>query len=181
MLAPPGAGKGTIGTRIARHYGVAHLSSGELLRAEVAAGTDLGRAVAGHLAAGDLVPDELVDQLLRDQLVTAARSGGYVLDGFPRTLEQALLAYEIAADLGITLDAALYLDAPEQVLADRMLARGRDDDTPATIRHRLQVYRAQTEPLVGYYRRRGVLRTVDAAGDPDAVTAAALEALAGGR
>ncbi|MHB8341141.1 MAG: adenylate kinase family protein, partial [Mycobacteriales bacterium] len=148
MLAPPGAGKGTIGTRIAERYQVAHLSSGELLRAQVEAGTELGKAVAGHLAAGDLVPDELVDQLMRGQLISAARAGGYVLDGFPRTLEQALLAYEIAAELGITLWAALYLEAPAEVLAARMLARGRGDDTPATIRHRLEVYQAQTEPLI---------------------------------
>src|SRR6185437_13826481 len=96
LLAPPGAGKGTQGERLAEHFGVRHLSTGDLLRAEVAAGTELGKAVADALAAGDLVSDDLMTDVLRDSLVSAAEAGGYILDGFPRTLAQAHQAYELA-------------------------------------------------------------------------------------
>jgi adenylate kinase len=182
LLAPPGAGKGTQGDRLAQHFDVAHLSTGDMLRAELAAGTELGEAVKMHLAAGDLVPDDLMAELLRDPLVSAAKDGGYILDGFPRNLSQAHQAYELARDLGITVNAVLALDAPEEVLRERLLGRGatsgRSDDTDEVIEHRLEVYRKETQPLSNYYAERGVLKRIDASPPPDEVFAAILSALA---
>jgi adenylate kinase len=181
LLAPPGAGKGTQGERLAEHYGVRHLSTGDMLRAEVAAGTDLGRAVADSLATGDLVPDDLMTELLREPLIEAAESGGYVLDGFPRNLAQAHQAFELARDLGITVHAVLALEAPDDVLRERLLGRaaaGRPDDTGDVIDHRLQVYTQLTRPLIAYYAGRGVLRRVDATPPPDEVFEKILETLA---
>src|SRR3954454_13777309 len=143
LLAPPGAGKGTQGERLAEHFGVGHLSTGDLLRAEVAADTPLGRAVADCLAAGDLVPDGLMTELLRDPLVSASQDGGYILDGFPRTLAQAHQAFELARDLGITVHAVIALEALDVVLRERLLVRAaqsrRADATEDVINHRLEV------------------------------------------
>jgi adenylate kinase len=181
LLAPPGAGKGTQGERLAEHYGVRHLSTGDMLRSEVAAGTDLGRAVADSLAAGDLVPDDLMEEVLRGPLVEAAKEGGYILDGFPRTLAQAHQAFELARDLGITVNAVLALEAPDDVLRERLLGRaesgGRADDTEDVINHRLQVYAEQTRPLLAYYAGRGLLRRIDATPPPDEVFEAILKSL----
>lgn len=181
LLAPPGAGKGTQGERLAARFGIRHLSTGDMLRAEVAADTALGKAVADCLAAGDLVPDDLMTDLLRGPLVSAATDGGYVLDGFPRTLAQAHQAFELARDLGITVHAVLALEAPDEVLRARLLGRaaqsGRADDTDDVIDHRLEVYAAQTRPLLAYYAGRGVLKRIDATPPPDQVFAAILDAL----
>ena len=180
LLAPPGAGKGTQGERLAEHFSVAHLSTGDMLRAEVAAATPLGRAVSDALAAGDLVPDDLMTELLREPLIEAAKNGGYILDGFPRTLAQAHQAFELARDLGITVNAVIALEAPDDVLRERLLGRaaaGRPDDTDAVIEHRLDVYAEQTRPLLAYYAGRGVLKRIDATPPPDEVFAAILDAL----
>jgi adenylate kinase len=162
MLSPPGAGKGTHSSWLTRQTGAAHISSGDLLRAEVARGSGLGRQVAAYTARGDLVPDELIFSVLVPAVVAAAReTGGYVLDGFPRTMPQALRAAQIAAELGITSDAVIYLTAPEKELIARLLDRaqrdGRPDDTLSVIQHRLAVYTQETAPLVDYYRGRGLL------------------------
>ena len=181
LLAPPGAGKGTQGERLAEHFGVEHLSTGDMLRAEVTAETPLGRAVADCLTAGDLVPDDLMTDLLRDPLIAAAKGGGYILDGFPRTLSQAHQAFELARDLGITVHAVIALEAPDDVLQERLLGRastgGRTDDTQDVINHRLDVYADQTRPLLAYYAGRGVLKRIDATPQPDEVFEAILEAL----
>jgi adenylate kinase len=162
MLSPPGAGKGTHSRWLTQQTGAAHISSGELLRAEVARGSGLGRQVAAYTDRGDLVPDELIFSVLIPAVVAAAReTGGYVLDGFPRTMPQALRAAQIAIELGITSDAVIYLTAPEEELVARLLDRaerdGRPDDTLDVIRHRLAVYARETSPLVNYYRGRGLL------------------------
>jgi adenylate kinase len=162
MLSPPGAGKGTHSTWLTQQTGAAHISSGELLRAEVARGSGLGRQVAAYTARGDLVPDELIFRILMPVVVAAARdTGGYVLDGFPRTMPQALRAAELGSELGITSNAVVYLTAPDEELVNRLLDRahydGRPDDRLDVIRHRLAVFARETAPLVDYYRGRGIL------------------------
>jgi adenylate kinase len=159
LLAPPGAGKGTQGERLAARHGVRHIAAGDLLRAEAQAATPAGREIAAYQDRGDLVPDQIVLSALTPAVVEAAAGGGYILDGFPRTLPQATAAAELAARLGVTLDAAVYLYAPEEVLTRRLLDRasqgGRADDVADVIRHRLRVFAETTGPLVPYYTERG--------------------------
>ena len=162
MLSPPGAGKGTHGRWLTQQTGAAHISSGDLLRAEVARRSDLGRQVAAYTARGNLVPDDLMFSILIPAVVAAARdTGGYVLDGFPRTMPQALRAAQVGVELGITSHAVIYLTAPEEELVTRLLDRaqrdGRVDDTLGVIRHRLAVFTRETAPLIDYYRGRGIL------------------------
>ena len=175
LLAPPGAGKGTQGKRLAAWSGARHIAAGDLLRAEARAGGALGREIAAHQARGDLVPDQIVLDVLTPAVVEAAAHGGYILDGFPRTLPQATAAAELAAQLGVTLDAAIYLQAPDTVLTQRLLERasqgGRADDVAEVIEHRLVVFGQTTGLLVPYYNERGILVTVDADQPPDRVTA----------
>jgi adenylate kinase len=166
MVAAPGAGKGTQAARLATFYDVAHLSSGDLFRKEVAAGSPIGRIAAAYLKRGDLVPDELVMQMLAGPVLRAARAGGYVLDGFPRTLRQAEEAYEWAKQVeGVELQAVVHLVVSRDELRERLLARaeaeGRADDTLETIEHRLDVYESQTEPLIAYYAGRGLVVDID--------------------
>jgi adenylate kinase len=166
LVAPPGAGKGTQAARLSLHYGITHLSSGALLREEVAAGTTIGQVAADYLRRGDLVPDEVVMDVLAGPVLDAARTGGYVLDGFPRTVQQAEEAYQVARQVdGIELQAVVHLDVSPGELRRRLLARarreGRIDDTEATIVHRLEVFAAETEPLLGFYADRGLLVDID--------------------
>jgi adenylate kinase len=182
LIAPPGAGKGTQAERLAAHFGVSDVSTGEVFRREVAAGTPVGREVQRYLDGGDLVPDDLVGRIVRREIQRAiAETGGYLLDGYPRTLAQAEAAYALASELGITAHAALTFDVPRDVLLKRLLGRGsrggRTDDDEATIRHRLDVYDAQTAPLLDYYDNRGLLVRIDANRPVDEVTAAGVAAL----
>jgi adenylate kinase len=175
LLAPPGAGKGTQGERLAARYGVRHIAAGDLLRAEAQAGGRLGEEIAAYQSRGDLVPDQVVLDVLTPAVVDAAAHGGYILDGYPRNLPQAHAAAELAARLGVTLQAAVYLYAPDAVLTARLLERasqgGRTDDTADVIRHRLELFAETTGPLVPYYTERGILVAVNADQSPDAVTA----------
>ena len=175
LLAPPGAGKGTQGQRLAARFRVQHIAAGDLLRAEAQAGGRLGREIAAHQARGDLVPDQIVLDVLAPAVVEAAARGGYILDGFPRTLPQATAAAELAARLGVALQAVVYLHAPEKVLTRRLLGRasqdGRADDKADVIRHRLEVFAETTGPLVPYYTERGILVAVDADQPAETVTA----------
>lgn len=162
MLSPPGAGKGTHSRWLTRQTGAAHISAGDLLRAEAASGSDLGRQVAAYTDRGDLVPDELIFRILAPAVVAAARdTGGYVLDGFPRTMPQALRAAQFGAALALTSNAVIYLTAPEEELVSRLLDRarreGRADDMLGVIKHRLAVFARETAPLIDYYRGRGIL------------------------
>jgi adenylate kinase len=171
LIAAPGGGKGTQGELLEARFGVQHISSGDVLRAAASADTPAGREVAAYQRRGDLVPDEVVFDLLIPVVAAATARGGYILDGFPRTLPQAMTAAEIGARLDLTLDAAVYLHVPEPVLVERLLARARPDDTPEVIRHRLQVFAETTGPLIDYYRRdRGILVEVDADQPPEAIT-----------
>jgi adenylate kinase len=182
LLAPPGAGKGTQGARLADRLGVQHVSAGELLRADARAGTPAGREIAAYQRRGDLVPDAIVFDVLTPVVVAAVARGGYILDGFPRTLPQATAAAALGARLGLTLHAVVSLSAPEAVLVRRLLDRaaqeGRGDDTAAVIRHRLDVFTRATSPLIAYYRDRGILLEVDADQPPEAVTSDILTRLA---
>jgi adenylate kinase len=167
LIGPPGSGKGTQAVRIAEHFGIAHISSGDLLRRHVAEGTSIGRTVQEYMKRGDLVPDGIVMDVLRKPVEAASRAGGYALDGFPRTVEQAKAAYLVAKNLGASVQVALYLEVPREELVRRMLARGREtgraDDTDEVINHRIQVFEERTRPMLAYYAQREILVTVNGA------------------
>jgi adenylate kinase len=173
MLAPPGAGKGTQSERISARYGIPHIASGDIFREESARQTDLGQRLRGYLDSGDLVPDDLVLSLIMDRVIDAAdKSGGYVLDGFPRTLRQAESAAGMARETNTSAQAVIYLDAPADVLIGRIAGRGenRADDSAEVARHRLEVYTENTAPLVDYYTGRGLVTKVDASSPVDVVS-----------
>lgn len=181
IIAPPGGGKGTQATRLADHYGIEHISSGDLLRREITAGTALGLRAQEYVEKGDLVPDSIMGELLLDRVMGAAGRGGYILDGYPRTQQQAEAAAVVGRDLGISIHAAVNLEVPDDEVLRRLRERaeieGRADDIEETIRHRLEVYRTATRPMLDYYAERGVLFDIDGARPPDDVTAAILAAL----
>ncbi len=181
FVAAPGAGKGTQATKLAEHYGIAHLSSGDLLRQEVKAGTEIGRTAAAYLQRGDLVPDELIFEMLVEPVIEASRHGGYVLDGFPRNLHQAEAAYQTAQQLeGIELQAVVHLDVTRDELMRRLLTRaerdGRSDDAKDVVTHRFEVYLVETEPLLAFYRDRGLVIEIDGDQDEEQVFADILRA-----
>jgi adenylate kinase len=167
MIAPPGAGKGTQGALIAAHFNIPHIATGDLLRDHVARRTELGLAVKRHLDSGGLVPDEVVVGMVREAMVAAkAAGGGYVLDGVPRTMDQASKIYQIGRELGMTANVALHLKADDHELIRRLLARAalehRSDDTEEIIKRRLALYHEVTAPIVTWYAERGILVSVDA-------------------
>ena len=180
MIAPPGAGKGTQGVVIAEHFGIPHIATGDLLRDHVARGTELGRSVQGFLDRGELVPDGVVLDMVRTAL-EALQGDGFVLDGVPRTMDQARALYEIAVELGVTADVALHLQVEDAELVRRLLTRaqltGRSDDTEDVIRHRVSLYYEVTHPILEWYGERGILVSVDANRDADAVGRQILTAL----
>jgi adenylate kinase len=181
LIGPPGSGKGTQAERIAHHFGITHISSGELLRQHVAERTAIGRTAAEFVARGDLVPDHIVMDMLRKPVEAASLHGGYVLDGFPRTVAQAESAYLVAKDLNARVQVALYLKVPREDLIERMLRRsreaGRDDDRADVMQHRIEVFEELTVPLLDYYARREILVTVDGARPIADVTHAAIAEL----
>ena len=175
LLAPPGAGKGTQGERLAQVYGVPHLATGDLLRHHVAEATALGREAKGYMDRGELVPDRLVVDMVSDRIAGAQQLAGFVLDGFPRTLTQARQSYEWGRAKGRTFHAVISLQVPEDELVRRLVERGRSsgrtDDNEETIRNRLTVYAEHTEPLLDFYRGREILLEVDGTGAVAEVTA----------
>jgi adenylate kinase len=175
LVGPPGAGKGTQATTLSDKLGVPHISTGDLFRAHINDETELGRKVKGYLDAGQLVPDEVTNELVRERLERPDTEVGFLLDGFPRTVTQANLLNKILAEDDHRLDAVIELQVDEDVLVRRLLARGRDDDTEDVIRHRQQVYRSETAPLLDYYH--DVLITVDGTGEVDDVSNRILSAL----
>jgi adenylate kinase len=181
LIGPPGSGKGTQGERLADRLGVEHLAAGDLLRAEVQKDTPLGRRVADMMRRGDLVPDAVIISLLMPRVLAANDANGYLLDGFPRSVEQALEARKLAELASAGPDAVIYLDAPREELVRRILARaeveGRADDNPETVENRLRVFDEATRPLIDYYRARGLLHVVNADQHEDDVTADILKAL----
>jgi adenylate kinase len=181
LLGGPGSGKGTQGRRLARHFGVPHLASGDLLRDQVRAGSEVGRQVAGCLDAGRLVPDDLVFDLMLPAVLSAAEAGGYILDGFPRSVAQAVRADAELTRSGAGLECVLFLAVPEEELVGRLLERadsaGRSDDTAEVIADRLRVFQAETRPLVEHYRAQRLLVEVPADQSADRVTEAILAAV----
>jgi len=175
LLGPPGAGKGTQAVRIAEKLGVPHISTGELFRNNISNGTPLGLEAKKYLDAGDLVPTSLTNDLVDTRLNEQDVAEGFVLDGFPRNVEQAAALNEMLKRRGLKLDTVLELRVPEDVLVGRLMSRGRADDTEDVIRNRFQVYRDETAPLLDFYTSE--LKTVDAVGDLDEVFARALETL----
>jgi adenylate kinase len=175
LLAPPGAGKGTQGQRLAEIYDVAHLATGDLLRRHVADGTPLGMEAKGYMDRGELVPDRLVIDLILARLIGDEPLRGFVLDGFPRSLTQARDSYSFGRARNMTFHAVISLAVDEDELVRRLLERGRQsgrsDDNEVTIRHRLRVYDETTRPLLDFYRGRGILVEVDGTGAVEAVTA----------
>ncbi|MDA8020817.1 MAG: adenylate kinase [Thermoanaerobaculia bacterium] len=161
FLGPPGSGKGTQAQRLAAELGIPAISTGEMLRTAVEDGSELGRRVQGVMERGELVSDELMAEVVRDRLARPDAEHGFLLDGYPRTAPQADTLDGILKERSGDLDHVIYLEVPAAELVDRMLSRGRTDDTEEAVRERLRVYRSATEPLVERYRVSGVLREID--------------------
>lgn len=202
LLGAPGAGKGTMAQKLVAEFGVAHISTGDLLRAAVKGGTELGVQAKKYMDAGELVPDQLVIDLVKERLVADDAQRGFILDGFPRNTVQAVTLDSELAGMGRSIDCALLIDVEPKVIIDRLSARRtcracgytgtaadavcpscggemyqRDDDKPETIQNRLDVYQNSTAPLVEYYRGQGLLKAVDGARAIDEVYADVKEAL----
>ena len=190
LLGPPGAGKGTQAQRLVARHGIVQLSTGDMLRAAVAAGTPIGLQARDIMARGALVPDEVVVGIIADRIAESDARNGFILDGFPRTVAQAEALDRLLAERGLALDAVIALKVDEDALAARvekrvaeMAARGeaaRPDDNPEALRRRLTAYRDQTEPLIAYYQGKGTLQTVDGMAPIDAVEQAIAALLAPG-
>jgi len=182
FLGPPGSGKGTQAKLLAERLGVPAISTGEILRASVREGTPLGLQAKAVMEAGELVSDDLMIGLIRARLMMPDAARGFLLDGFPRTVDQAEALERLLAGNGTPLTAVFNLSVPETVLVDRMHGRaieeGRADDRPETILERLRVYRQKTEPLAGFYRGRGILMDVDGMGDIEEISERIDQALA---
>lgn len=186
LLGGPGAGKGTQAQRLVAEYGVAHISTGDLLRAAIKNGTELGAQAKSYMDKGQLVPDELVVNLVEERLADDDAQKGFILDGFPRNTAQAVVLDSELKDMGLALDAAVLVDVDPDVIVKRLSSRRtckncgytapagvdvcprcggemyqRDDDKPETIQHRLDVYQTQTAPLIEYYKGHGLLKTVN--------------------
>ncbi len=208
MLGAPGAGKGTQAKRIAEKYGIPHISTGDIFRANIKNGTELGKEAKKYMDEGQLVPDELTVRILLDRVADADCKNGYVLDGFPRTIPQAEVLTGELEKLGEKVDFAIDVDVPDENIINRMAGRRaclkcgatyhleylkpakdgicdkcgselvlRDDDKPETVKKRLGVYHEQTQPLIDYYTKAGVLHTVDGTKEPDEVFEAIVEIL----
>lgn len=203
LLGAPGAGKGTQAQKLVEEFGVAHISTGDLLRAAVKAGTKLGVKAKEYMDAGQLVPDKLVVDLVKERLAADDAKMGFILDGFPRNTAQAVTLDSALADMDLSLDAALLVDVKAEVIVERLSSRRtcrdcgytapagvdvcpscggemyqRDDDKPETIQNRLNVYESQTAPLVEYYKGKGLLKVVDGDRPVDDVYADVKELLA---
>ena len=176
LLGPPGAGKGTQAQKLSEKLGIPQISTGDLFRKNISEGTPLGVEAKRYLDAGDLVPSELTNKLVEDRIEQADAADGFILDGYPRSVEQAKALDEMLKNHNTKLDAVLEFSVSEEELFARLKGRGRADDTEEVIHNRMQVYRDETEPLLEYYSHYN-LQTVDAVGSLDEVFARALRAL----
>ena len=171
FLGPPGAGKGTQAQRIAEKYNVPHISTGDILRAAVKEGTELGKLAKSYMDRGELVPDDVIIGIIKERLSQPdVRERGFILDGFPRTLPQAEALDRMLEELSMPLDKVVYLNVDDEEIVRRLLSRGRADDTEEVIRNRLKVYREQTAPLIDYYSEKCLLAEVYGVGDIDEIT-----------
>lgn len=161
FLGPPGAGKGTQADTLAHLCNIPHISTGDILRGAVAQQTDLGIKAQSYMDQGELVPDQLILDLVRDRLVQPDIEKGWILDGFPRNVNQAVFLDKLLQEIEQTCDRVVNLEVPDDVLVARLLSRGRKDDSEEVIRNRLQVYREQTAPLIDFYSDRQQLISVD--------------------
>ena len=180
-MGPPGAGKGTQARFVADHFGIPAISTGDIFRHNVAAGTELGLEAQRYMDAGEYVPDEVTNLMVRNRIDEADAAPGFLLDGYPRTLAQVTELDGMIAFTGHQLDAVVVLTVDAEELVQRLLQRavtdGRADDTEDVIRRRQEIYLEQTEPLIGVYRERGILVEVDGMGEVDDVTARIFAAL----
>ncbi|WP_062983136.1 adenylate kinase [Nocardia anaemiae] len=175
LLGPPGAGKGTQADLLSDKLGVPHISTGDLFRTNITAQTPLGREAQKYIDAGDLVPSDVTNRMVEARVAEPDAANGFVLDGYPRTVDQADALEKILADMDKKLDAVLCFVVPEETVVARMMARGRNDDNEDVIRNRLRVYREETEPLLEHYD--GLVVSVDGVGEIDEVNTRALRAL----
>lgn len=184
LLGAPGSGKGTQAARLKDHLQVPHISTGDLLRAEVAAGSALGLQAKAVMDRGDLVSDEILLGMLEDRLSRPDVSGGFILDGYPRNLAQADALGQLLARIGQPMDHAVQLDVDTDLLVERIAGRakeqGRVDDSPESVRNRLNVYNQVTAPVVDYYRQRGMLKVVHGEGSMDDVFTRIVESISVG-
>ncbi len=175
LVGPPGAGKGTQAAILSEKLGVPHISTGDLFRANIGQQTALGLEAKKYMDAGELVPSEITNNMVKARIAEPDAVNGFLLDGFPRTVDQAKALEGMLVELGAELNGVLAFDVDDEVVVERMLARGRADDTEDVIRNRMRVYREETAPLLDHYREITV--TVDAVGEIDEVNARALAAL----
>ncbi|MDK6302592.1 MULTISPECIES: adenylate kinase [unclassified Corynebacterium] len=175
LLGPPGAGKGTQAQLLSDALNIPHISTGDLFRANISQGTELGKQAQEYMDAGKLVPTEVTANMVRARLDEGDAANGFLLDGFPRTIEQADLLEEMLKDKDLKLDAVINYQVSEDVVVERMLSRGRNDDNESTIRTRLQVYREETAPLIDYYQGR--ILNIDAEGSVEDISETTLSAL----
>ena len=181
FLGPPNSGKGTQAEILAASLGIPAISTGAMLRDAVAAGTELGQRVEGVMARGELVDDDLMAEVVRDRLAHDDTGQGFLLDGYPRTAVQAETLAEIMGQTGVELDCVVLIDAPQEVLVQRALGRGREDDKEEVVRERLEVYRKKTAPLNEYYERKGLLCRIDGDQSVEDVSLAVAAAVAAAR
>ena len=175
FIGPPGAGKGTQAARVAERLGVPHVSTGDMFRHHVGEGTEIGKRVKAIMDAGDYVPDSITVEMLEERIAQEDARKGFILDGFPRTAAQVEALDELIGEDG--LDKVVVFRVDEDELTERILARGRSDDTEEAIRNRFQIYQDQTAPLIDLYRERGIVVEVDGIGEIDEITDRVLAAL----
>jgi adenylate kinase len=184
LFGAPGSGKGTQATRLKERLGVPHISTGDLLRGEIKAGTELGNKAKGLMEAGQLLPDDIMLGIIEHRLSEADAKPGFILDGYPRNLAQADALDTVLARIGQPLDVVVKLDVPDEAIIGRCEVRfekeGRADDNPDTVKKRLGIYADQTAPVADFYRQRGKLQVVDGVGELDDVTQRVLDVLPGG-
>ncbi|MEL6930315.1 MAG: adenylate kinase [Cyanobacteria bacterium J06600_6] len=161
FLGPPGAGKGTQAQMISENYHIPHVSTGDILRAAVAQETPLGKQAKDYMNRGELVPDTLILNLIQDRLSYEDTAAGWILDGFPRNVNQAAFLEELLAKLEQNADCVLNLEVPDEVLVARLLERKRKDDNESTIRRRLEIYHQDTVPVIDFYQQRKTLKSID--------------------